>query len=194
MVGQYGTGLTVQDSSAYETLTLTGGSTDAVTSIRATAFYLFDGTTSATSMPAASDASLVLKITDAGGTVLTDDTVSVTGSTTLAVIGGTTTVSSTSGALTLQSVSSAGMVGQYGTGLTVQDSSSFEVLTLTGGGSSSAASLRANTINIFRDDGTDTNAMLTVRLRTSCQSLCMPSCCQKVPPIQLSKSCIVDGP
>jgi hypothetical protein len=55
-------------------------------------------------------------------------------------------------------------VGQYGTGLTVQDSSSFEVLTLTGGGSSSAASLRANTINIFRDDGTDTNAMLTVRL------------------------------
>eukprot|EP01046_Picozoa_sp_COSAG06_P014486 COSAG06_NODE_899_length_11665_cov_50.453052_14_plen_77_part_00 len=73
-------------------------------------------------------------------------------------------MSSTSGALTLQSVSSAGMVGQYGTGLTVQDSSSFEVLTLTGGGSSSAASLRANTINIFRDDGTDTNAMLTVRL------------------------------
>jgi hypothetical protein len=162
--------VTVQDSNAYETLKQTGGDTDAVTSIRATGFYLFDGSTSAASMPADSDASLVLKITDAGGVVMTDDAVSVTGTTTLALSGGATTVRSTSGALTLESASSAGMVGQYGTGLTLQDSSSFEVLTLSGGGSSSAANLRANTINFFRDDGADTNTMLTVRAYSQSQT------------------------
>jgi hypothetical protein len=101
----YGTGMIAQDSDSYETLKLTGGNTDAVTSIRATAFYLFDGSASAASMPDASDGSLVLKITDGDGVVLTDDAVSVTGSSALVLSGGTTTVSSTSGLLTLEGAS-----------------------------------------------------------------------------------------
>jgi len=72
----------VQDGDLYEMVEVAGqdAGTSTTVSLRADYFYLFDGTTSAAEMPAASDASLVMKVTHAGGTVLTDSAVAVTGS------------------------------------------------------------------------------------------------------------------
>ena len=57
----------VKDALSYEMLQISGAATsgtDAV-AIRAASFVIFDGTTTATDMPATGDASVVLKITDA---------------------------------------------------------------------------------------------------------------------------------
>merc|ERR1711988_868223 len=72
----------VQDADLYEMVEVAGSDADtsAIVSVRADTFLLFDGTTSAAEMPSASDASLVMKVTAAGGTVLTDSSVAITGS------------------------------------------------------------------------------------------------------------------
>jgi len=72
----------VQDADLYEMVEVAGSDTDnnAIVSLRADTFLLFDGTTSAAEMPSASDSSLVMKVTAAGGTVLTDSSVAITGS------------------------------------------------------------------------------------------------------------------
>jgi hypothetical protein len=80
----------VQDGDQYEMVEVAGVDTEetGVISLRADTFLLFDGTSSAAEMPAASDASLVMKVTHAGGTVLTDSAVAVTGSTSIAMQAG----------------------------------------------------------------------------------------------------------
>jgi hypothetical protein len=72
----------VQDADLYEMVEVAGSDTDsnAIVSLRADTFLLFDGTTSTAEMPSASDSSLVMKVTAAGGTVLTDSSVAITGS------------------------------------------------------------------------------------------------------------------
>jgi hypothetical protein len=77
----------VQDAVQYEMIEISGAATSDTDSIgiRAREFVIFDGTTTAADMPAASDGSAVLKITDAAGTVLSDSAVSITGSSSMAL-------------------------------------------------------------------------------------------------------------
>jgi hypothetical protein len=80
----------VQDADLYEMVEVAGrdADTSAIVSLRADTFLLFDGTTSTAEMPSASDSSLVMKVTAAGGTVLTDSAVSITAGTSLVLQAG----------------------------------------------------------------------------------------------------------
>jgi hypothetical protein len=87
----YGAGeLVLKDADSYEIIELSGAASAGsdVIAMRAAEFYLLDGTTTATDMPGGSDGSVVLRITDTDGTVLTDSAISITASSSVAIAAG----------------------------------------------------------------------------------------------------------
>jgi hypothetical protein len=150
VTAQYGSGgLVLKDADQYQTLRVDGGSGTSVMSLRMTGFYLFDGGTSASAMPGASDPSLVLSITDSGAT-LSDSAVDIAGTESLTLSGGSAELTATVGSLSLESGPAAAATVQYGTSLTVKDPNGFQVLKLSGGAGSSTASVRADAVNLYR--------------------------------------------